>query len=85
MDTLEPFEIEMDRHWTRHIKKVLMALVVIVIGYNIITSNLSLIGTEKSQKSDFSSNQELSYPIDQLYDLVELNFFANMSSKTVAR
>ena len=64
-DSLEPFETENDeRHWSRHIQKVVMGIVALTLGIQIIYSNLSLIGTQKSQQSDFASNQELVYPIN---------------------
>jgi hypothetical protein len=43
------------------------------------------LGNQKSQESEFTSNQVLSYKIENLYDLVELKFFANMTTKTVER
>lgn len=46
---------------------------------------MTKLGNQKSQESEFTSNQVLSYKIENLYDLVELKFFANMTTKTVER
>lgn len=46
---------------------------------------MTKVGKQKSQQSDFASNSVLSYPVESLYDLVELKFFANMTTKTVER
>ena len=45
-DSLELFEDENDqRHWSRHIQKVVMGVVALVLFIHIFFSNLSLIGT----------------------------------------
>lgn len=46
---LEKFEPENDnRSWTRHIKHIVLALVVLVLITNIIVSSVNQIGTQKS-------------------------------------
>lgn len=84
-DTLDAFEAENDdeKTWTQYIQKGIMVTVAFVVLMNILISNLSLIGTEKSNSTDFSIKEVLTYPTDQLYDLVELNLFVNMSSESV--
>lgn len=55
-NSLEAFETENDeRSWKRHIQKVLMGIVALTLCIQILYTNLSKIGKEKSQKSDFTS------------------------------
>jgi hypothetical protein len=85
-DELAIFETENDKKSKMGLVfKILGAVAVLALGGSIIYSNLSLIGTQKSQKSEFSSNNVLTYPMDHLAGLVELKLYANMTTKSVFR
>ena len=83
---LEVFEPENDmRHWTRHIKYFILALIFLFIILKIVFDSLDQIGTLKSQSSDFSNPSQLEFKLTDIDNLLEMKFFVNMSTESVEK
>lgn len=74
-----------DRSLTRFFKHVIIGLVVIGLMTSIILSSVSKIGTQKSQSSEFSNPDTITFKMKDINNFVHVKFFANISTEEVQK
>ena len=83
-DSLSTFEEENDkRTYFGGLPKMLVIVLGVAMFAHVLLIKVSLIGTQKSQTSEFTSESELTFGIRDIENLVEMKFFANMTTESV--
>ena len=84
--TLEQFEKENDRRsWTRYIKEMIIYTGALYLLVELLVTSINKVGTQKSQSSEFSNPDSIDFGLLDFQNMLEMKFFANMSTVTIER